>query len=742
MIPRVERAPTLEDFLGMEPNGEWTGKLAKLEGYIQTVPRDGEPASQRTDTYLGYDQENFYLVFVCFDNEPKKVRARMVRREDVFGDDIVLVHLDTFFDRRRSYVFITNPFGIQLDGLWTEGSGFNFSFDTIWKSRGQLTPQGFVVWMAIPFKSLRFPASGQQTWGILLARDIIRNDESSFWPHLSSKVEGRLNQQATLRGLENISPGRNMQLIPYGSFRSFRAVDARDPAAPRFSEKAAELDGGLDAKFVFKDSLVLDVTVNPDFAQVESDEPQVTVNQRFEVFFPEKRPFFLENSTYFETPTRLLFTRRIADPQFGVRLTGKLGPYQLGALLMDDQSPGRSVPPGDPLHDKRALFGIVRGSFDLGRQSTLGFIYTDREFEDTYNRLGGLDGRLKLSPNWIARFQGLTSWTRNDDGTEQAGPAYLARLARIGRHLILQSEYNDRSPGFVTAAGFVPRTDIRHFRQEVEYNFRPEGKYLISWGPESNTEIVYDHSGTRLDLTQDTGLDIQFAGNTFVFLGYHCDRERLRPVDFDVLTQNRDFQRNRKVIGVHSSYFRSVGVFAEYQWGTRINFVPALGQELELADLTAGELQLTWRPLTRLRIENSFLHNRLTHRGAGENTFNNHIVRSKWNWQFTRELSLRVILQYNAVLANPAHTALETTKNINADFLVTYLINPWTALYVGYNGNAQNLDPNLAVCQGPGSSRPGCPALADGDFSVLRARDRYINDAKQFFVKFSYLIRF
>jgi hypothetical protein len=201
-------------------------------------------------------------------------------------------------------------------------------------------------------------------------------NEFTTWPHMSSRVEGRLNQAATATGIENISPGRNFQLIPYGAFRSFRALDERDEDRPQFVREKGELDGGLDAKFVLKDSLVLDLTVNPDFSQVESDQPQVTVNQRFEVFFPEKRPFFLENANFFETPINLVFTRRIADPQFGARLTGKMGPYTLGAMVIDDQSPGRQVPDDDPLQDKRALFGIFRVSRDIFQQSNLGFIFT------------------------------------------------------------------------------------------------------------------------------------------------------------------------------------------------------------------------------------------------------------------------------------------------------------------------------------------------------------------------------
>ncbi|MFQ5778494.1 MAG: carbohydrate binding family 9 domain-containing protein, partial [Terriglobia bacterium] len=232
IIPRVSRPPALEDFLTMKPNGKAEGQLAKVEGFLQREPSDGAPATQRTEAYIGYDDKNLYVVFVCFDQEPEKIRARMVPRENIFGDDLVEVMLDTFHDQRRAFGFVANPHGIQWDGLWTEGQGWDGSFDTLWHSKGQRTPDGFVVWMAIPFKSLRFTATPEQTWGIVFLREVPRNNEESFWPRVSSRVEGRLNQAATLQGLENISPGRNVQLIPFGVFRSFRALDTRDPLAP------------------------------------------------------------------------------------------------------------------------------------------------------------------------------------------------------------------------------------------------------------------------------------------------------------------------------------------------------------------------------------------------------------------------------------------------------------------------------------------------------------------------------
>ncbi len=707
--------------------------MARVSGFIQREPRDGEPSSQLTDVYLGYDDKNLYAVFVCFDAEPQKVRARLLKRGDalVFDDDLVNLYLDTFDDQRRAYVFALNPLGVQIDAIWTEAQqDFDNSFDTVWESKGQLTDRGYVVWMAIPFKSLRFSPAPQQNWGVIVERTIPRVNESSSWPHVSSRIEGRLNQAATLRGLENISPGRSIQFVPFGAVRSFRAPDLRDPAAPRFQRERADPDAGLDAKLVFRDSLVLDVTANPDFSQVESDEPQVTVNQRFEVFFPEKRPFFIENASYFETPINLLFTRRIVDPQFGVRLTGKVGRTAIGALVADDESPGKIVPEGDPVEGRRAWFGVVRVSRDIFQQSSLGLMFTDREFEGSYNRVYGADGRLKLSKNWVAQFQGVTSHTRSLNGERLAGPAYDFGLERSGRTFKYEFKYKDRSPGFRTLPGFLQRADIRRVFQRIGPSFHPGGKYLTSWGCGANTEGVFDHRGTRLDFGQEVDCGWDFIRQSWFAVGYEVNRERLRPQDFPGLPADRDFSRNTRAISLGTSYIPQVSLSAELEWAKRINVVPPAGQEPFLANAKDLQLALTLRPQKQLSVENTYILTRLLERGTGANIFTNHIARSKWNWQFNRELSLRVILQYTAVLANEGHTSLQTTKNFNADFLITYLVNPWTALYVGYNGNAQNLDDGLAQL--------GPPA----DLRLLRPRSRFINDSKQFFVKFSYLLRF
>jgi hypothetical protein len=716
--------------------------MVKVTGFVQRNPHDGQQVSQRTEAYLGYDHKNLYVVFVCFD-DPAKVRARRARRENIFEDDEVEIMLDTFHDQRRAYAFQTNPLGVQWDAIWTETSQsafgsladvyhFDSSFDTLWYSHGRLTDQGYVVWMAIPFRSLRFTSESEQSWGIILYRGIIRENEDSFWPAISSRAEGRLGRAAVANGMHGIEPGHNLQFIPYGLFNSFRTLDTTDFTHPHFDNRAAGGRIGLDSKVILHDGLVLDVTGSPDFSQVESDDPQVTVNQRFEVFFPEKRPFFIENADYFRTPIDLLFTRRIADPEFGTRLSGRVGHYALGLLLADDKSPGEIVPPSDRDFHQKAYFAIARVNRDILRQSSVGAIYTDREFHGSFNRVGGLDTRLKFSNNWTGAFQGVVSSTQDVFGYH-AGPGYKADVVRSGLHLNYEGIYNDFSPGFISEPGFVNRVGIREMQHTLTYRFRPRNSILVDWGPNLLTDQIWDHRNLRLDTQYFTGLSFDFKRQTSLKLRpYVPYRQRLRPSDFFTLAQNQDFNESYHEGYFSTAFFKQVTINADYLWGGQINFLPLLPQPPRLVSGDSGSAGFTVRPNTGFSLENTYLFSRLRDKAAGHAIFNNHIIRSKANWQLNNELSLRFILQYTSTLTNSGFTWLPTTKQFSPQFLITYLLHPGTALYVGYNSDLQNIDPALPVLLPPGS-----PQLV-----LQRTRSRLINDGREFFVKVSYLLRF
>jgi hypothetical protein len=788
-VPRLSRAPSLDEFLTMKPQGEAALQMVRVTGFTQRNPHDGEAVTEPTDAYLGYDQKNLYIVFVCFD-DPRQVRARMSRREDIFDDDQVEVILDTFHDRRRAYAFQTTPLGVQWDAIWTEASReeqtaghFDTSFDTVWDSKGKVTSQGFVVWMAIPFKSLRFPATELQEWGIILYRGITRKTEDSFWPHVSYKIEGRLGQAATLNGLEGISPGHSIELIPYGLMRGFRALDTRDPFNPYFQHADVQGQPGMDAKFVFHDHFTLDLTANPDFSQVESEDPQITVNQRYAVYFPEKRPFFLENEDFFRTPMDLLFTRSIADPSAGVRLTGKDGPYSVGLLAADDRSPGLAVPDYNQYSGIRSYFTVARVSRDIFGQSSVGALYADWECPSTgeFNRVGGVDTHLKFNPNWTLDGQAVTSssnlnlnceanyypFSSGNRGNNNyfAGPADKLELRRDGLHFTYDGMYNDISPGFVSIPGFINRVDIREMVQTADYRFRPKRGWVVDWGPSAYGRLDFDHSGLRLDTDYFPYLSIQGRGQTVIVLRpYEETRERLRPQDFSYYGYgsfcppsclgNQDYHEHTSGAQFQTGYFKMATIGASYYWGDGTNFVAQLPTSatsltpytqpfLAREDTAQGTLSI--RPIKPLKIENTYLFERLRttgatynflqmqYPGAGHSIFNDHIIRSKWNWQFTPQLSVRVILQYNALLAGTPgvgspYTYLPTEKEFNADFLVTYLVHPGTAIYVGYNSDLQNL--------GIVPATPTFPSY------VTNTARGYMNDSRQFFVKVSYLFRF
>ena len=728
-IRRIERAPKLEDFLGMKPNEEIAGSLTKMEGFVQAKPKDGVPPTFPTEAYMCYDDSNLYVIFIAFDNEPGKVRASMTKREapGFFEDDILELRFDTFDDHRRSYYFAVNPFGVQYDALWPEGEGgFDPSFDTLWYSEGQITEQGYVAWVKIPFKSLRFSSESKQSWGFYFGRLVPRLSEGNGWPRLTLKNPSLLSQTARLDGLENISPGHNVQIIPYGVVRSFHELDLRDAADPKFLDRRASTQFGADGKIVLKDSFVLDITGNPDFSQVESDEPQVTVNQRFEVFFPEKRPFFLENANYFNTPINLVFTRRIVSPQFGVRLTGKKGPWALGALFANDEGPGETVPESSPLFDKKANFTIVRVVRDIFKQSSVGMIYTDRRLLDSYNQVGGIDTRLKLNRNWLINAQAVTSKTKFLNGSEVSGPAYHVALRGEGRQFEFVTSFNDRSPGFRTQVGFEPRVDIRRLNTSYSYRWRPEGKTLISWGPNVGLNSIWDHKGQRLEWTFTPSISWEFAHQTNLNVFYSPGRELLRPQDFFGLPQNRDFSPRDMGVTFSSAYFSKAIFEATLSRGQTINFVPPDGREPFIADSSFRNIGVTLRPIKNLQIDNTYLETRLTKNDLNAHIFTDRIFRVRVNWQLNRKISLRAIPQYNSLIVNPAQTSLTETRNFTGDFLAAYQLNPWTALYVGYNSNLQNLE----LVTTPDGRRE------------LRTSSDLRNNARQMYVKFSYLLRF
>jgi hypothetical protein len=676
-IQRVSQPPRLAEFVkGKRPEAE-----ARITDFRQREPSDGARASKETSAYLSYDHKNLYVVVVCRE-EPEKVRARMAKREDIGSDDQVAVYLDTFHDRRRAYVFAANPLGIQSDLILTEGQSPDFSFDTLWHSKGRLTPTGFVVWMAIPFQSLRFPNAPEQKWGIALGRFTPHNQEDSFWPYITNRIEGFSQQMATLEGMKNIASGYNLQVTPYGVFSR---ADSRAPSQATF-DRQKDRRGGLDAKVVMARAFTLDGTWNPDFSQVEADDPQVTVNQRFEVYFPEKRPFFTDNAGFFETPVKLFFSRRILDPQFGVRLSGKAGGWALGALGMNDRfsTTGTEF---DPSRARNAAIAVVRLQRELKGQSDIGLFATNRARGSDFNRVFSLDSRLKLSPNLVVTGQLTRSETREGNGPTLSGTEYFASLLYSGRNFTYGGSYQDIDPNFRAALGFVPRVDIRQAEHYASYAWRPGGRVLVSLGPSITGLANWDRKGQVQDWFVGTELSVLFSGPT--------ELRVLRSESLEIFA-GRSFRKNGTDASFYTEALKGLGFSASYAQGTDVNYHPAPGLSPFLANSVAGSAGLTLRPSSRMRLEQTYIYRRLggplLFRNAARDTvYVNRLARLKVEYQFTRALSLRGTLDYEAVRPDRSLIQLERSGRLDGNFLLTWLQSPGTALYVGYNTHYEDV---------------------------------------------------
>jgi hypothetical protein len=713
-VGRIASAPSLDDFV----NGRPTPGMTEITGFRQREPRDGEPVSRETRAWIAYDDRQFHVVFLCKETLGA-VRGRLARREDVNEDDIVGVLLDTFHDRRHAYLFIVNPVGVQLDGISTEGQDDDYSFDTLWYSEARSLPDGYLARISVPFRSLRFGNADVQEWGFGVARVIRSRNETSFWPYVTRKVQNHVEQLATLTGIEGVSPGRNIQVIPYAAGTASRYLD--EDAAVRGRTEEGRV--GLDAKVVLKDALTLDLAANPDFSQVESDEPQVTINQRFEVQFPEKRPFFIENASYFRTPEQLFFSRRIADPRLGTRLTGRVGKWTVAGLVMDDRAPGEQAPPGSEARGTMAITAAGRVVREFGRQSTIGAMVTSRDFSTSSNSVAAADLRLRLGPNWVIDGQAMTSRTTRLDGERLAGPAYTAQAAYLSRSLNFVSEYTDRSPGFRTDLGFITRSDVREWENEIGYTWFPKGGALLSWGPGFEASVNWDREGRVQDWRLNPEVELEFPRSTNVFVGLDWTYERFAGIGFD----------KRGVFGhFDTEWLKWLSVSLGFSRGRGINYYPAAGLPPFLAEGSEVEAGVTLRPLPGFRIEQAYIHNRLDTGsfspaglpGTG-NIFRLHLLRTKGTYQFTREFSLRAILDYNGLTPSPALVALDRDRRLTGDLLLTYLVNPGTALYVGYTDAYANvrIDPTLP------------PVLA-------RTEGARTSVGRQVFVKVSYLLRY
>ncbi|MFZ0062435.1 MAG: DUF5916 domain-containing protein [Pyrinomonadaceae bacterium] len=570
-VPKFEKPPTVDGVLN---DPVWQG-AAVLKDFYQIDPGDNTAPSKPTEVLIGYDSRFLYIAFRAFD-EPDKIRSTVAKRDNIFQDDYVGFYLDTFNDKRRAFEIFFNPLGIQGDGLLTEGRGEDFSIDLLLESKGTINQEGYVVEIAIPFKSLRYEAGKGKLWGAHFFRRIQRfNRELDSWMPFSRSIDGNMNQAGHLGGLEGISVERTIELIPSltlsqdGRFVRTYGVFPGTPAAltdpGRIVNQPIAFDPGLTAKFIPSPAMTLDLAINPDFAQVEADQLVVTANQRFPIFFPEKRPFFLEGIDIFNTPITAVHTRSIVDPDIAVKTTGKIGRTRFGLIAASDNGPGnlsldergalascieaRQRNPtffcnNERFVDKNAYIGVLRVKRDVGKENSLGILATSYNFIEKHNQLFAIDGRFRLDKQTTFTFQTLGTTSRNfffdaNDPVQQ-------NRYRTGNGFGYSFDYNvsGRNWGYeLYGEGFTKdyRADVGFFQRQnsnfnfalVRYNSDPKPKQkIISYHIHNASHIDYDWQGRMYIWESENLVQLSLPRSSWVGVWYEPAYERLFDHEF------------------------------------------------------------------------------------------------------------------------------------------------------------------------------------------------------------------
>jgi len=662
---------------------------ARIEIDTETRPGENIPARVRTVAYLVEDGDNLYVAFDAEDPEPGKIRAYLRDRDSAWNDDFVGIVLDTYGDERRAFEFFANALGVQMDATNDDvNQNEDDSWDAIWDSAGKIHDGGYIVEMQIPLSQLRFPSvDGKQVWGIDLLRFYPRDHRYRFSNNpLDRAVNCYLCQIEKIEGLEGAKPSRDLEIVPTLTASQVESTD--DPGVTPMSAADAEVEAGVSVRWGITPDLTANLTINPDFSQVEADSAQLDVNNQFALFFPEKRPFFLEGADYFRTPiNRIVFTRSVADPIAGVKLTGKRGRNTFGVFAAEDEVtnlifPGSQGSDSTTLDQNNTAF-VGRYSFGFGEASTVGALLTSRTGDDYHNHVGGFDLRWKINDQHSIRAQYVRSDTRYPgdvaDEFEQPlgsfdGTAALAGYDYDSRNWFAYLRHDERSRGFRADSGFMPQVDVN--RQIV-------GLGRIWHGDEDNWysrlelngdwDINHDDDGRLLEKELEAYFSIQGPMQSYMQAG--------------ALTRDRLFD------GVMFEE-ESISVFGEFQpkgglilglwsrFGTQIDFA-----NTRLGDEIRAEPFVDWNVNRNLllRYEGSFV--RLDTQ-EGPNIFDASVHDLRATWQFSARSFVRITLQHFDVKRNPDvynEPVDRRTKDVGRQLLYSYKVNPQTVFFLGYS---------------------------------------------------------
>ena len=692
-IPRAASAVQIDGHLDEEA---WTRGLV-MEVNNEIDPQRNVPAPVTTVAYLTYDDDNLYVGFRANDPNPAEIRAHLADRDTPFRDDFVGIIVDTFNDERGGYEFFVNPLGVQMDLALNETDPEEEedpAWDAIWSTAGRIDEQGYVVEIAIPFSSLRFQrsgeaAAGEQTWGLTPFRSYPRNQRHQITAGYHDPDDNCLVcQMPKVTGFAGATPGRNLEIAPTVTAQR---TDLRESfPSGSLEEGDYEAEAGLTARWGITPNLTFSGAINPDFSQVEADVAQLDVNTQFALFFPEKRPFFLEGADYFDSAYPVVYTRTVADPSWGVKLTGKEGQNGIGLFVAQDEVTNLLLPGSQRSAraqlDQETTDAVLRYRRDLGGMSNVGAIVTHREGEDYQNSVYGVDGLWRPTGSDKVRLQYLDSRTEYPGalaaeiglaGRELDGAAFRAAYEHSTREWLWYARYDDVDPGFRADLGFMPQVGYRVGLAGVERTWRggQEDWYsrILVGGDWNRSE---DPDGFLLEEEVETWLGIGGPMQSFFFLDTGRRERTWNRVRFEETFWNLDFEI-RPSGSVAFEFEASVGDtidLAHTRAADEIEIEPALTLDL------GRSLRLTLlHSFQRLDVEEG----RLLEANLSE-------IRGVY--QFNIRTFVRAIVQYAQLDQNPALFAFPVEpeeEGLFSQLLFSYKLNPQTVLFLGYSDNYQ-----------------------------------------------------
>lgn len=714
----------------------------KLCNFAEISPGDNVKPAVETEAYFAYDENNFYAGFVCYDNAPENIRATITDRDAIFDDDFVGIIIDTFCDQQNGYEFFVNPYGIQGDLRRTQNNE-DTSYDTVWRSAGQITDFGWTAEFAIPFRSLRFPDQENQSWGLHVLRIRPRDSrEQHSWAPISRDQDCLFCQAGRISGFEGINNGKNIELLPYVIASQSGGIEDHDNPYSSFKNEDAAGDAGFGLKYGITPNFVTDFTYNPDFSQIEADAAQIDVNNTFALFYPERRPFFLEGSDIFNTDITAVYTRSINDPVLAAKLTGKSGKTTVGYIMAKDNTTPYTVPFEEQSQltvGGESYSNVLRIKRDVLNDSYLGALVTDRRAAggNGSNTTFGADARIRFNENYTAQTQLLGSYNEEPDdasltedfdsltfggkkqynslfdGEKYSGYALTTSFNRSARHFEFSTWYNDYSPTFRADNGFITANDWRMWGAWAGYIFRTdENKICEIIQPQFNWGRELNHEGVFKDTWYQPSVWIRFRKQTSAWVSYLWSEERFHDVLVPGIRRwqgNADTKFNQYVTG---------GMWWRIGRSVVRDENPRLGYERNL------EFWATVKPTAQLKLYLEYARYRLEELRSrrdqqtgewlalsGDEIYDVFVLRSRLTYQFSKNLFLRVVGQY-----------VDNSKYLTVDPLLSYKINPFTVFFVGssHSFNEYNDDPGTSVIE---PSRP------------------YIETDRIFFVKFQYLFR-